>query len=520
MASPARRTIFAALGDVHGRLDAAVAGLRAAERAVGEPIAFVLQVGDLEAHRNSSDLASMYAPHRRKQVGEFPGYLQGRKRLPWPVHFIGGNHESYARLRPAPQGLTIAANLHYLGSVGWRDLHGLRVAYLSGVHDPRFLAQRPSLRPSEEDPLTQRALACFTAEEAESLREGPRPHVLLLHEWPLGLVRPADHEHGSPPHRHLRFGETGVPLLRELAVQVAPRLLLCGHLHRRYQAQLLNRHGEMTDVHCLGRADDGPRGCALFAFDGEGVDWLGPAIEEPRRPPGRQAANELLRRITYPSTHQYTVGPGGSIVLEPKAAARIRDLEAVLPRRSWTSLIDIGCAKGMFLLWAWSRFGLRRLLGIEPSPEMAEAARAAATALDAPAEILAAPPGRLLGTIAAADLVLVLHCYHYLYLGSDIGIPGIPRHDFWFDFFASITKDTLVFANDLELSEPQRQRFLELGAPSAEIGGYRRDRILSSAGRHFELTFTTLGGGRPYVVMRRRRRRGQVASAGGSGRAG
>ena len=87
---------FAAVGDVHGHMHAMVALLRDWEEASGETLGFVLQVGDFEPHRHEDDLATMAAPSKYRQLGDFADYHSGRATMPWPVYFIGGNHEPTA----------------------------------------------------------------------------------------------------------------------------------------------------------------------------------------------------------------------------------------------------------------------------------------------------------------------------------------------------------------------------------------------------------------------------------------
>ena len=274
MPSVAEPLIFVGLGDVHRRLDRAADLIRRVEAQSRRPVAFVLQVGDVEAHRNEQDLATMYAPFRDKRVGDFPKYARGDETFPCRMYFIGGNHESYGYLEQEPQGATLAPNLHYLGRVGMVTIEGLRVAYLTGCYDEEIYGRG---RDKEADEIedhewsAQRALSCFSREEVHALEELPRPHVLLVHEWPLGLVRPEDHEPGEPKHRRLRYGETGVPIIRQIVERIGPRLVLCGHRHRRYSGIVRNKIGDETIVCCLGEVVAGEEGLVLFAFDGRRV---------------------------------------------------------------------------------------------------------------------------------------------------------------------------------------------------------------------------------------------------------
>ena len=278
--SPRDSLFFAGLGDVHGEIAEALSLLRKAEAAAGVAIQFVLQVGDFEAHRCPEDLCSMHAPHREKRLGDFQHYQSSDRTLPWPLYFIGGNHESYGVLAPKPDGVTLASRCHYLGRAGRRLLNGLDVAYLSGVYDAAYFAhdrrgesQKPA---SDTDFPTQRALACYRACEVDSIAEfkppwsgGIRlsPQILVVHEWPWGIVRHEDHESAGPkPHRLFRFGETGEPVVRRLIDRLQPDLVICGHMHRPYRAMIAHDSGRQTRVDCLGSVRMGDGACVLYSL--------------------------------------------------------------------------------------------------------------------------------------------------------------------------------------------------------------------------------------------------------------
>ena len=261
---------FAVLGDIHGRFQEAARLIEETEQTLGQGLTFVLQVGDIEAHRNATDLDSMYAPHREKRLGDFPAYHSGVKEFPRPMFCIGGNHESYLFLEQWAEGGELARNITYLGRSGTSTIDGLTVSFLSGVYCPElYLDARSRPGPTDGDDFAaQRALATYRAAEVNSLKYAPRPHILLTHEWPLGVVRPEDHEQGTPHHRHLRYNETGESQVRQLADSLAPTLLCCGHVHRRYRGEICHHGRDSTAVHCLGLPQRGFEGIAVFTFDG------------------------------------------------------------------------------------------------------------------------------------------------------------------------------------------------------------------------------------------------------------
>jgi SAM-dependent methyltransferase len=191
------------------------------------------------------------------------------------------------------------------------------------------------------------------------------------------------------------------------------------------------------------------------------------------------------------------------IVPSPQARIRIGELLSVLPKRKWHSLIDVGCAKGMFLYWALSAFDLKRATGLEPAPDMAEAARLVGEYLNAPAAILHGSLLDLYRAIPPADLVFVFHCYHYLYFGSEGGHPGLADHEGLFSVLARLCGHTLVFANPLELEDRKKKTLRDSGVSESILAGYNTKAILGGAEKFFSIHPSTLGGGRPYIVMTR-----------------
>src|SRR5687768_76284 len=140
------------VGVIHGRCHRVETWLEALESARGRPVDLVLAVGDVEAFRRADD-------HRRKAAkrtmpAEFAEYADGLAQVKRPLYFIGGNNEDFEALHDSPEGCDLAPNVHYLGRAGLRTVKGLRVAYLSGIHAPRFFEQ-PLKRPTSLDSAKQ-----------------------------------------------------------------------------------------------------------------------------------------------------------------------------------------------------------------------------------------------------------------------------------------------------------------------------------------------------------------------------
>lgn len=280
------------IGDIHGRFHRLEGWLDALEQARGRRVDLALAVGDVEAFRLADD-------HRRKAAkrampAEFAEYADGVRRMPRPLAFIGGNNEDFETLHALPEGGPLAPGVDYLGRAGSRQLAGLHVAYLSGIYAPRFFEQPLALPVSRE---TRKQAGYFRRDEVERVRALRDVDVLLVHEWPRGLVGrapaapPPSAARGRPSSadgaREAAGGPAGAPgapgagmgagmpspwmgnaVTRGLVEAVRPQWLLCGHSHRAFAASLPLPGGGATRVACLDQAAR-PDGC-LFWLEVEG----------------------------------------------------------------------------------------------------------------------------------------------------------------------------------------------------------------------------------------------------------
>lgn len=236
----------------------------ALEAARGRSVDLVLAVGDVEAFRRSDD-------HRRKAAkrampAEFAEYADGTRRMKRPLYFIGGNNEDFEALHDHPEGCLLAPNVHYLGRAGLRQVKGLRVGYLSGIHAPRFFEQ-PLKRPTSLDSAKQAGY--FRAPEVEKVMALRDVDLFLVHEWPRGIVQRARDE-ALPSARPLPSYWIGNPITRRLVDTVRPRWVLCGHSHKGFAVSLggEGHHRPVSRIACLdqaARADE-----AVFWMEYEG----------------------------------------------------------------------------------------------------------------------------------------------------------------------------------------------------------------------------------------------------------
>ena len=250
---------FAVFGDVHGDHWAMIRHLSGWERSRKKPLDFVLQVGDFEPHRSEFDLATMAAPAKYRDLGDFPIFARGDAQLPWPVYFIGGNHEPYGYLETLPDGGQVTANCHYIGRANAVQIGELRVAGLSGVFQPHlFNETRPDV--SQFDSKSNKDWIGWNEGDIEKLLHLGRVDIFLLHEWPLAFGDNQRHQADAAAWQWI-----------ELALEsLQPRLIFCGHLHWRARSAVRVAGNDMP-VHCLAQV---ARGRDAFAvFEREAGDW-------------------------------------------------------------------------------------------------------------------------------------------------------------------------------------------------------------------------------------------------------
>jgi lariat debranching enzyme len=265
-----KETFFAAVGDVHGHHHEMVRLITERESQTPERIAFVLQVGDFEPHRNDADLESMAAPAKYRVVGDFPDFYSGAFTFPWPVYFIGGNHEPYGFLDMATPGAQVAENCVYLGRVGAVEISDLKVIGLSGIfNQDKFSDQRPSV--SELKTRKKKDYTYFNRDDVDRIVELGSADILMVHEWPADIIAEADRGLFEQQRRSMRYDSVGNEYARILIDLLSPRLVICGHMHKKYRNQIRLKSEALVDVCCLSNVQQGQDSVAFFRISEDGA---------------------------------------------------------------------------------------------------------------------------------------------------------------------------------------------------------------------------------------------------------
>ena len=141
---------FASVGDIHRHIYKMWSLLKRWEEKHQKQLSFVLQLGDFKPHRNEADLTTMDAPTKYKKLGDFANFYRRWVYFPYPVYFMGGNHEPYGFLDYFSFGKEIAPNFNYSGRVNKINVCGLKIVGVSGIYKPELFYHRPSIAEIEE----------------------------------------------------------------------------------------------------------------------------------------------------------------------------------------------------------------------------------------------------------------------------------------------------------------------------------------------------------------------------------
>ncbi len=267
--NPIQDTYFAAVGDVHGEMYLMLAILDKIQSKLNKSISFVLQVGDFEPHRNYADVMTMDAPSKYKKLGEFHHFYTKNYQFPYPIYFIGGNHEPYGFLDRLPPKVTeIASNCYYLGRVGCLELAGLKIVGVSGIYKAKLFDNRPPI--SQINSRSNSDYIGFTYKEINQAIDYQKTDILLLHEWANNIVAEKDQEILSQYLPRRKYEEIGNEYASYLIEILQPRLVLCGHMHFPYRNSLSFPDGNSCHICCLANVTKGREAMAIFHLSSQG----------------------------------------------------------------------------------------------------------------------------------------------------------------------------------------------------------------------------------------------------------
>jgi lariat debranching enzyme len=261
---------FAAVGDVHGDMYTMLGLLTNWESRFRQKLSFVLQVGDFEPIRHEADLATMDAPKKYLKLGDFRDFYSGIVEFPWPVWFIGGNHEPYGFLDQTPCGTTITKNCHYLGRVGSVILAGLKIVGVSGIYKEDLFLHTVRPPVSQIGSRPNKDYISFTQNEITQALDFESVDILMLHEWPKGIIKQNDLATFHPWRKGSDFEQVGNEYAQMLIEYLQPKLVLCGHMHKHYRRQISFSSNTPIAICCLANVPQKQDAIAVFQLTSDG----------------------------------------------------------------------------------------------------------------------------------------------------------------------------------------------------------------------------------------------------------
>ncbi|MFH1464989.1 MAG: metallophosphoesterase [Pseudomonadota bacterium] len=212
------------IGDTHCHFDL-IEAIAARELATDADTTGILHVGDIGLY-DSRSLARMPARERGliekhgNPIHLAFGYVEGSAPLPLPLVGIPGNHEDFELVARLEAGSLVLPGLHLLGPGVGRELSlGDRVVRVMGLG---------RIAPGVPGSKHSRRAKYFQPEDLELATEHGvawGPQILLLHDPPLLQVVG-------------QRGTFGSPALSALIERVRPAVVLAGHMHFEYQAEI------------------------------------------------------------------------------------------------------------------------------------------------------------------------------------------------------------------------------------------------------------------------------------------
>lgn len=245
---------IAVQGCCHGELDSVFQKVEQIHSRKALDLLIIL--GDFQSIRDNKDMVSISIPPKYRKMGKFYKYYRNDiYKVPVPVLFIGGNHESMRHLMKLPYGGYVSPNIYYMGysNVVW--FKGVRIGGLSGIYKRwDFDTTRPSWDKMEAQQWDNNLE--YSRVNIKSLYHVRHRDVLPLymmnnknpidimisHDWPDGVPYHGDVDkllHLKPFFRKdINNHELGSPVNWELLCRLKPKWWLSAHLHVKYRATI------------------------------------------------------------------------------------------------------------------------------------------------------------------------------------------------------------------------------------------------------------------------------------------
>jgi hypothetical protein len=256
---------------------------------------------------------------------------------------------------------------------------------------------------------------------------------------------------------------------------------------------------------------------ALKSFN----DWM--SYLRRRRAFRRQAAGHEIHRIDEPighrTRHVYDIANGRAFTTS-QMDQRWQIVSRHYPQRL-TSLLDIGCCRGWFVVEAALRPECERAVGIDVVQGFIDAANKAKQVLALQNaefdyafldDVADAPPDKY---GVPFQTIVLLNTYHYMYWGSAYSDKHWPDHDYLLRTLAEICTDRVLFMSPLEVSECPSDIARRAKDHPDWAAAFTAERFHETAARYFDVTPQGHLGLRPLYVMHKRVQGKEDSGSGG-----
>lgn len=237
---------------------------------------------------------------------------------------------------------------------------------------------------------------------------------------------------------------------------------------------------------------------SLWSWTGRTVLAAGPPIPD-----------DIARYVadSYPSNHNYRVR-GAKLAARRKLAARYRKQVAYY-LNPLSSLLDLSCSKGFYVLSAATRRGCERAAGIDICDEELRACEAVRSHLGlANASFANLKLHQLAERIdefgGPFQMVLLCNSYQYLFFGSQRSPDRYESHAEIFGLIRKVCSGRVIFNNRTDLEDCQRSTQDDARASGREAD-FNARAIAEAASRHFIVAQHGNVGGYPLWTLDVRR---------------
>jgi hypothetical protein len=212
--------------------------------------------------------------------------------------------------------------------------------------------------------------------------------------------------------------------------------------------------------------------------------------------------------IGHRTRHTYTIA-GGDAVTTFGMDERWQIVTKLYPERV-TSLLDIGCCRGWFVIKAAMRPECERAVGIDVVQGFIDAANDAKRALKLDDKVqfeyaflddIVAEPQKYRPPY---QTIVLLNTYHYMFWGSAYSPKHWPDHDYMLRTLSEICTDRIVFMSPLEVDECPS----DIGKRAKEhpdwAAQFTTEKFLQAAGRYFDVSHQCYLGLRPLYLLKKK----------------